>query len=110
MISWKLAILVLIIVPLKLLFVHFFSKKKETVIKQWIEEMTSFSACFDDTINGIREVKLWNMYKSCLLYTSCLPERILQPCICHSQKRRVPWRETARGDLEAEGKCHFRAG
>ena len=62
-ISWKLAILVLIIVPLKLLFVHFFSKKKETVIKQWIEEMTSFSACFDDTINGIREVKLWNMYK-----------------------------------------------
>ena len=63
MISWKLAILVLIIVPLKLLFVHFFSKKKETVIKQWIEEMTSFSACFDDTINGIREVKLWNMYK-----------------------------------------------
>ncbi len=30
---------------------------------EWIQESTDFSAWFGDTINGMREVKLWNLYK-----------------------------------------------
>lgn len=62
-ISWKLTILVMVIVPVKFLLVCFFSAKREVIVKQWIEESTFFSAWFDDTINGIREIKLWNLYK-----------------------------------------------
>lgn len=62
-VSWKLALLVLIIVPVKYVLIRFFSKKKEEAVRQWIEESAEFSAWFDDTINGVQEIKLWNLYK-----------------------------------------------
>ena len=62
-IDWKLAVLVLAIVPVKYLLIRFFSKRKEEAVAEWIQESTDFSAWFGDTINGMREVKLWNLYK-----------------------------------------------
>lgn len=62
-VNWKLALLVLCVVPLKYFLIRFFSKKKEQLMKIWIEKMTEFSAWFDDTINGVREVKLWGISK-----------------------------------------------
>lgn len=62
-INWKLAIVVLVVIPIKYLLILFFSVKKEEGIRVWLEENTRFLAWFDDTINGIKEIKLWNLYK-----------------------------------------------
>ena len=63
-VNWHLAILVLCIVPVKYILIFFFSKKKEHLMEKWIEKIAEFSAWFDDTINGVREIKLWGMYKA----------------------------------------------
>lgn len=62
-ISWKLAFLVLMVVPVKYLLIKRFSEKEERLFEQEIELSANFSAWIGDTINGIREVKLWNLYK-----------------------------------------------
>lgn len=62
-VNWRLAILVLCIVPVKFVLITYLSQKKENLMRKWIEKITEFSAWFDDTINGVREIKLWGMYK-----------------------------------------------
>lgn len=61
-INWKLALLVLVVVPIKYFLIRFFSKKREENMKATIEKAALFSAWFDDSINGIKEIKLWNLY------------------------------------------------
>jgi len=61
-ISPKLAALVLTVVPIKYLMVRVLSKKKRRLTENVLEEVRSFSAWFGDVINGIREIKLWNLY------------------------------------------------
>ena len=63
-ISWKLAVLVLFAVPIKYCFTTVFSKKREEAVEEWIREATDFSAWLDDTLGGIREIKLWNLQNS----------------------------------------------
>ncbi len=62
--DWKLALIVLSIVPVKMLLVFWFSRKKELYSKYWIKKMEQFAIHFDDTINGIREIKLWNLQEN----------------------------------------------
>lgn len=62
-INWKLALLVLLVVPIKYLLIKMFSEKEEKLLEQAIEASANFSSWLGDSINGIREVKLWNLYK-----------------------------------------------
>lgn len=62
-INWKLACIVLSIVPVKYLLIRFFSDRKEEAVRQWMDMEAEFAAWFDDTVNGIREIKLWNLYR-----------------------------------------------
>lgn len=62
-INWKLALLVLSVVPVKYFLIRRFSKEEESIFEQWIEASADFSAWLGDTVNGIREIKLWNMYE-----------------------------------------------
>lgn len=61
-IDWKLALLVLVVVPVKYSLIKSFSSKEEKTCEEWISLYTDFSAWLGDTISGIREVKLWNLY------------------------------------------------
>lgn len=63
-ISWKLALLVLLVVPVKYLLIKIFSEQEEKLFEQEIDLSAKFSAWLGDSINGIREVKLWNLYKN----------------------------------------------
>jgi len=63
-ISWKLAFLVLAVVPIKFFLIHFFSEKREETTENWIKESTAFSGWLGDMINGIHEIKLWSLYKN----------------------------------------------
>lgn len=63
-ISWKLTIVVLIMVPLKILLVRRLSRRQEEAIDQMIESSRDFSQWFGDNLEGVEEIKLWNLFES----------------------------------------------
>lgn len=62
-ISWKLTLIVLAMVPLKLLLVQFLSKRREKAMTQLVENNRDFSRWFGDNLEGIDEIKLWCLFK-----------------------------------------------
>ena len=62
-INWKLAIFVLLAVPIKFCLITFFSNKREQTHECILKYYSDFSGWFDDTLNGIAEIKLWNLFK-----------------------------------------------
>lgn len=63
-INWRLAYLVLLIIPVKYLLIRVFADKKEKAVRDWMEAETEFAAWFADTVQGVQEIKLWNLYRS----------------------------------------------
>lgn len=63
-IDWKLALIVLAMVPLKFLIVRTLSKRQEKAIDEMIETNRDFSQWFGDNINGIDEIKLWGLFQN----------------------------------------------
>lgn len=61
-INWKLALLVLAVIPVKYMLIRICSEKEEKTMEQWIGSSADFSAWLGDAINGICELKLWNLY------------------------------------------------
>lgn len=64
LIDGKLAMLVLAMVPAKYLLVRHLSKRQEKAMDALIEKSCAFSGWFGDNIEGIDEIKLWNLYKT----------------------------------------------
>lgn len=64
MISWKLTLIVLAMVPLKVFLVRRMSKRQEAAMEQMIESSRDFSQWFGDNLEGIDEIKLWNLFES----------------------------------------------
>lgn len=62
-ISWQLTLVVIGLIPLQLYLVMHFSKQKEKMTEDMIEKMGTFYGWFGDNINGIREIKLWGLFK-----------------------------------------------
>lgn len=63
MLDWKLALLIVLVIPIKFVIVYFFSKKKSQTFEKWIENNRIFSGWLGDCISGIREMKLWNLFQ-----------------------------------------------
>ena len=63
-ISWRLALVVLAMVPLKFLLVRTLSKRQERAMDEMIESSRDFSRWFGDNLNGVDEIKLWNLFAS----------------------------------------------
>ncbi len=63
-ISWKLTLIVLAMVPIKALLVRRLSKRQERAMDQMIESSRDFSQWFGDNLEGIDELKLWNLFES----------------------------------------------
>lgn len=76
-ISWKLAIVVILVAPIKYITVKILSEKKEKLTKEMIFKNSEFAAWFSDNINGIKEIKLWNLYKSKFDMLSHMQKKIL---------------------------------
>ena len=51
-------------VPVKVLLVRRFSKRREKAMDAMIESSRDFSQWFGDNLEGIEEVKLWNLFES----------------------------------------------
>lgn len=63
LIHWKLAIIILMMIPLKFIIVNYLTKLKKKVFEHLLEQNQKFSFWYGDTLNGINEVKLWGLYR-----------------------------------------------
>lgn len=63
LISWKLALIVVAMVPIKFVLVCFLSKRQEKSMEEMIEASRDFSCWFGDNLNGVDEIKLWDLFK-----------------------------------------------
>ncbi len=63
LISWRLAFVVVAVVPVKFFLVRFLSKRQEKAMEEMIEESRDFSRWFGDNLNGVDEIKLWNLFQ-----------------------------------------------
>ena len=63
LLDWKLALLIEAIIPLKFIIVSYCANKKREVFEQWIEDKRKFMSWFAECINGIHEMKLWNLFQ-----------------------------------------------
>lgn len=62
MLDWKMAVLIALLIPVKFLVVYYFSRKKNRAFERLIENNRMFFGWLGDCINGIREMKLWNLF------------------------------------------------
>lgn len=64
LISWKLTLIVLAMVPVKAVLVKRLAGKQEAAVDAMIESSRDFSQWFGDNLEGIEEIKLWNLFES----------------------------------------------
>ncbi|MBP2630651.1 MAG: hypothetical protein H6Q70_1279 [Firmicutes bacterium] len=61
-INWKLAIIVLFFIPLKYMVIHFLAKRRKILSTQLIKNSTGFAQWFENTVLGIKEIRLFQLY------------------------------------------------
>ena len=59
--NYKMAIIVLLVIPLKAFATIKMSQQNEKISSERIQLHRSFSSWFGDIINGVKEIKLWNL-------------------------------------------------
>lgn len=60
-INWKLAILVIVLIPIRFITVKYLAKKRMKLIEEYMEYNRAFSSWYGDTVSGVKEVKLWGL-------------------------------------------------
>lgn len=61
LIDWRLTVLVIVIIPLRYFIVKFLAKKRKEMFNEYMEYNRDFYSWYGDTINGIKEIKLWGI-------------------------------------------------
>ncbi|BCK00802.1 ABC transporter ATP-binding protein [Anaerocolumna chitinilytica] len=61
LISPKLTLLVLCIIPVRYYSVKYFTKRRETLFEEYIRYNSEFHKWFGDTLGGVKEIKLWGI-------------------------------------------------
>lgn len=62
LLNWRIAFLLLIIIIIKQFLVNWLANNKTKLTEIYINEQQKFGTWFGDQINGILEIKLWNLY------------------------------------------------
>jgi ABC-type bacteriocin/lantibiotic exporter with double-glycine peptidase domain len=62
-INYKLALVAIAIIPIKYFSINFFSKKNKVLTKEYLSIHTDYARWFQDTIQGIRDIKVFNLYE-----------------------------------------------
>lgn len=60
-INYKLAVLVVVITPIRYLIVKYLAKCRANLFGEYINSYSEYSSWYGDTIGGIREVKIWSL-------------------------------------------------
>ncbi|MEA4960167.1 ABC transporter ATP-binding protein [Lutispora sp.] len=62
-IDWRMTIVVLLVVPIRYVIIKYASEKRREYMQAQIELYREYSAWHGDVIEGVREIKLWGIYK-----------------------------------------------
>lgn len=62
LLNWKMAIILLIILPIKQFIVNRLARNKTSLTEDYISELQKFGTWFGNQTSGIIEIKLWNLY------------------------------------------------
>ena len=87
----KMAVAVILVIPLKVLTTIKMSKQNEKISEERIQCNRTFSSWFGDIINGIKEVQMWNLRENVQRKLSDQQFKILQVnrksvlCNCYNQ-------------------------
>lgn len=61
-IDYRMTILVLLFIPIKCVVMKYFAKKQKQIMDEFIQRNQKYAKWFGDTIGGVREVKLFNIF------------------------------------------------
>lgn len=59
--NYKLAILVVILIPIKYIITSFLAKKNQAIMQDFIKANENYAKWFGDTFTGIKDIKLFNL-------------------------------------------------
>lgn len=62
-IDYRMTFLVLVFIPIKFIVMKKFAKKQKSIVEEFIKSNQDYARWFGDTVGGIKEVKLFNIYK-----------------------------------------------
>jgi ATP-binding cassette subfamily B protein len=62
LIDYKLTLCVILFIPIKYKITLVLSKRKESLFEDYMKYNSDYFSWFGNTISGIREIKLWNVY------------------------------------------------
>ncbi len=62
LLNWKMAMILLIILPIKQFIVNWLARNKTRLTEDYIGELQKFGTWFGNQTSGIIEIKLWNLY------------------------------------------------
>ena len=61
-IDFRMMILVLLFIPIKCVVMKYFAKKQKQIMDEFIKRNQKYAKWFGDTVGGVREVKLFNIF------------------------------------------------
>ena len=61
-IDYRMSILVIIFIPIKCIVMKYFAKKQKSMMEDFIRRNQEYAKWFGDTVEGIKEVKLFNIF------------------------------------------------
>lgn len=62
-IDFRMTILVLLFIPIKCVVMKYFAKKQKQIMDEFIKRNQKYARWFGDTVGGVREVKLFNIFE-----------------------------------------------
>lgn len=60
--KYRMSILVIIFIPIKCIVMKYFAKKQKSIMEDFIRRNQEYAKWFGDTVEGIKEVKLFNIF------------------------------------------------
>lgn len=64
LIDYRMTILVLLFIPVKYLVMKYFTRRQKQMMDEYIETHQQYAKWFGDTVGGVREIKLFSIYKN----------------------------------------------
>ncbi|MDE6312967.1 MAG: ABC transporter ATP-binding protein/permease [Lachnospiraceae bacterium] len=61
-IDFRMTILVLLFIPIKCVVMKYFAKKQKQIMDEFIKKNQKYARWFGDTVGGVREIKLFNIF------------------------------------------------
>ena len=59
--DWKLTLIVLCIIPIRYKIINYMAKKRREIIERFMEDRREFSKWYGDSVNGVKEIRLWGI-------------------------------------------------